>query len=466
MPISTVTANFLRRRSMFKSAIVLALVAGCGILLSGPAFAQPGSTSAKGKKTAPQTGGGTKPATKAAPVGPLQIDPDTLPKDFEPPQAPPEVMQINRPLLTQAQLDALKKVDSRFKAAVTKSTWKDAQSQELIRGGIQYRLAQFTILENREKWLSVREELMRDINNMGKQAPNAADTIAARKFMLEEVVKQSAQLLDNNFWARVHIVFVLSELNLTDADEKKNLKTEAFDQALDPLLAVLKDPAQPEAVKILAVRGVVRILTNSSPDVKRKQNAAAVLIAELSNPKAHPWYQRRLAYAMSAVDIAVDLNRKPVLVETLQKVVADPKRDWITRAEACRSLGRVAYDPSVDLKAVLATIGSFAAEAAQAAQASAKDPHWKSVFGRLYLTFKEQDPTDRDAERKGPGGLLNRTQFNQSAVKQIYQPVVDTFNATIAGAPIPADAVKALQALQKPAGGAPETTSVVRKPVQ
>jgi hypothetical protein len=154
---------------------------------------------------------------------------------------------------------------------------------------------------------------------------------------------------------------------------------------------------------------------------------------------------------MAFVDISVDLNRKPVLVETLQKVVADPKRDWVTRAEACRSLGRVAYDPSVDTRAVLTTITNFVAEAATAASTSAKNPHWKSVFGRLYLTFKEQDAGDRDVEKKGPGGLLNRPQFNQPEVKKVYPLVVDVFNATIAGAPIPAEAVKALQALQKPA---------------
>lgn len=450
MPISTVPANSLRRSSMSKTLTVLAFVAAFGLLPCEPAAAQrtPGA-----KKKSGSTPQATAKPGAPAPAGPMQIDSETLPKDFEPPQAPPEVMQINRPLLTQAQLDALKRVDSKFNAAVTKSQWKDAQSQELIRGGIQYRLARLTNLDNREDWMKARDELMRSINGMGKLSPNADDTKKAREFMLAEVVKQCALLLDNNFYARLHAVFILSELNLTDEDPKKNLKTEAFVPAVEPLLTVLKDPNQPEAIKVLAIRGVVRILSNSSPDVKTKQKVAAVLVSELANEKAHPWYQRRLAYAMAFVDISVDLNRKPVLVETLQKVVADPKRDWVTRAEACRSLGRVAYDPSVDTRAVLTTITNFVAEAATAASTSAKNPHWKSVFGRLYLTFKEQDAGDRDVEKKGPGGLLNRPQFNQPEVKKVYPLVVDVFNATIAGAPIPAEAVKALQALQKP--GAP-----------
>lgn len=453
MPISTVTANFVRRNFMSKSLIVLALLAISSLALSSPAAAQQprrGSATKKTDKTAPAT----KKAEAPLPAASREIDPVTLPPDFEPPQPQSEVMQINRPLLTEEQLETLKKkYDSKFSSLLNRTTWTDAASKEAIRGGLQYRLAQFTILENRDKWLGFRSALMRDISKMGLLAPNPQATIDARRFLLTEVVQECQKLLDNNFWARVHAVFILSELNLTEEDTKKNLKLEAFLPAIEPLVKVLEDPAQPEAVKILAVRGVVRLLSNSSPPVKVKQAVAAALVAQLSNEKAHPWYQKRLAYAMSTVDIAVDLNGKPILVTTLQKVVADPKRDWITRAEACRSLGRVAYDPSVDTKGVLSTIASFAAEAATAAQAAARDPHWKAVFGRLYLTFREQDAEDRDVERKGPGGLLNRTQFNQSSVKQVYQPVVDVFNALIAGNPIPVDAAKALQALQKPQPG-------------
>lgn len=438
MPISTVTAKPLRRWTVSVGIVCGTAFVFCGLALD--AFAQPPRNPGVKPKAPPKR---PEPAAEMR-----EIDPVTLPGDFEPPKPKPEVMEINRPLVPEAELEALRKVDSKFKAACSKSSWKDAASQEALRGGVKYRLAQFTLPEQRDKWMSVRDELMRQVDLMGKLANSADDTRAARNFLLTELVKQCTLLLDNNFHARLHAVYILSQLNLTDEDSKRNLKTVAFLPAIEPLLTVIKDPNQPEAVKIPAVLGVVRILAHTDADVKTKQAAAAVLVAELANEKAHPWYQRRLAFALSVVDIAVDLNRKPILVDALVKVISDSKRDWVTRAEAARSLGRVSYDPAVvDTKNVLTAIASFAADASAKAQQSAKNPHWKSVFLRLYLAFKEADATDRDSERKGPGGLLNRPQFNQANVKQVYRPVVEVLNASLAGEPIPVDALKELQAL-------------------
>jgi hypothetical protein len=398
-----------------------------------------------------------QPAPKAADPA---IDPVTgLPKDYKVPPETPDVITNHEPLLTPQEIADLKKIESKYKSLLrgTGGALKEDE-KATIRKGIQYRLALLCEKENLQQIHKFREDLtVRDLQNAGKLIP-AADVRNFRRYILQEILKQTEALLKKNLYVRIQAVTLLGELDLTEPDAQGKLKLEAFTESLPVLVKVISDPEQPDVVKIAATRSIVRLLRFGVASVPHKYEVANAVTSELKDDKKFFWYQLRLAEALSLLDVTLDLtDRKPFIVNTLRMVMNDPKRDWQVRSMAVRSLGRVPFDPSVPVATVMAEIAQFANDMAKAAQAQPKNAQWTTNFWWLYLAFNALDANDMDAAKKIRGGLRNNPAA-ASACEPVYQLVHPITNALLNGQPVTVQMVKAIEdwlQKNKPPGNPP-----------
>lgn len=430
-------------RALTISLIGLSLVA----LPSRAVWAQPAA--GVGKKAAAK--GSTPAAPKAAPAPVKQVDPGLdpvtgLPKGYKVPPDKPDVMIEFEPLVTPDELAELKKYENRYRTAIRGATGSlRDDDKNFIRKGIQYRLAQLCEKDNLQNLHAKREDLtIRDMQQAGALAPNAAGVRDVRRFIVAEIVKQTEALLKKNLYVRIQAVTLVGELDLTETDVRKNLKLEAYADGLPLLNKVLGDPEQPLAVKIAAARSAVRLLRFGVPSVPVKHETANVMVAQLKDGKTFFWYQLRLVEALSLLDVTLDLqNRKPFIVDTLRMVMNDKERDWQVRAMAARGLGRVPFDPSVVVADVVGEVAVFARDMAKAAQQQPKNPLWKTNFWFLYLAFNAQDGNDLDATRRGRGGFRNNA-LTTPAFEPVYQLVLPITNKLLADQPVTVELVKAL----------------------
>jgi len=400
--------------------------------------------------------------------GPVQEmkapDPVKLPENYRPPADRDPLMEIDRPLVAPDELDKLKRDLGRYGTLLRTARSTDAD-KAIIRNGLRYRLALMCQKEarlaasskeatNAKDLSKLHDDLLRDLASAGA-APDSqkpADVRNFRQFVMQEVVNQVTPLLSTqNFYVRLHLTLLLGELNLTEDNTKLALKQEAFVPAADPLVGVLSDPKQPEAIKVAATNALQRIMRQGNPPVLVRMKVAEAVVNELKNKSTHAWYQMRLAGTLATIDVDLDQARNPFVVDVLKTVIADDERDWSVRAEAAKSLGRVTVPASVNPQTVTRSVAEFALKLAKAAQQApqknAEDPRWKAEFIKLYLAFQPLDSTDTMANKTSKAGLLNNT---AAAAKPAYDLVVPLVAAILHGQRLTVQQVNTLEAWVAP----------------
>ncbi len=448
----TVTSLPVRSRIASVSRFACLTIVSLGLAVDQVAFAQPGG--AHGSSGGPMRGPGPGsampgPPGRGGPLSPvnpnipgaanpnalkgrpteLKIDSETLPKDFAPPAAKAEVMDLDQPLAMQDEIDKLKKDLAKYQTVMRTAKSSDAD-KVLIRNGIRYRLALMCLKKNRLELSKLHEDLTRDLNSAAS-APEAANANAIRSFrqiVMQEIVSQAGPLLVTQpFHVRLHIALLLGELNITEENPRFALKLEAYSPVCEPLLQVISSPDQPEGVKIVAVNGLARNLRLGNANVTVRTKVAQALVSELSNKKAHSWYQMRLAAALAAMDVDL-VQGKPIVVDVLKAVLADDERTWTVRAEAAKSLGRVPLPAACNPPSVTKAVAAFALKLAKAAQQSPQtkgdESKWKGEFFKVYLAFQQFDATDLMADKKSKAGLLNNPQAAAAQAYSLIHPLV------------------------------------------
>jgi len=373
------------------------------------------------------------------------LGPGGLPKDFKPQPQVPDMMLLNQPLLKPEEVLEWKKLRIKYATAMRNGSLSDAD-KKLIVQGLKYRVYVMTLPEQQRALHERRLELVgQDLQQAAKITPKAPEVKIFRTYVMEQLVKLIEPLLQNNFYVRLQAVTLLGELDLMVDDPTRNLKHETYTPGCELLLKVLDDPAQPTPIKIAAARSVIRLVHFGVTPVELRHRIATSLLNELAKADTHYWYQMRLAEALSTIDVSVDLqNRKPFVVNGLLAVIRDSKRDFRARAEAARALGRVPFDPQVDISALMRDLMKFAEELAAAAQQDPSAPQWKQCFFDLYLAYKPVDGNDKDATKKTPAGLLNNTQA-ATAAQQTYKLIVPLVNSIIADKGISLPELQSLQ---------------------
>jgi hypothetical protein len=392
-------------------------------------------------------------------------DPEKLPPDYRAPVKPLEMTRLDKPLATQKELDELKREVGKYRTVITNGELSSDADKNLLRRGIRYRLALMTDPLNREKLHQFREDLtVRDMQFAARNKTRPDDIRSFRTAFCEEIVKQAVPLLDNNFYVRLQVAILLGELDVLPNDPRGGLQVQAFSPAAKPLVEILKDTSQPEAIKTAAANSLHRILKVGQPDSNLKSEIAQAAVDQLVPSDTHFWYQMRLVQLLSANDTIYDrAERKPYLWNTLLGLLNDPKRHWLVRGEAARALGRIAYEPSVPAAKITQSLANFGVELAAAMKTTPQDEAMlRSAFVKLYLAFQPLDDADKDALKRNAGGLLSHSTLGPQA-KPVYDQLLPIVRAAIKKQAIPVDSVKSLQAMggEKPAAPATNATTSV-----
>lgn len=435
-----------------RGSLVIAIVA-CLVQVSGTASAQPpggrippGQKNAAGKKK-----DAGKPATPA-PITPLPkteepVDEKTgLPKTWKPPADKNGLAELDSPLLPQEKLDELKKSLGTYRTKLRNGDLNDAAGKEIIRKGIQYRLALLCEKKNRQTLHNLREDLtIRDFQGAGALLSKPQDIAEFRKWVFGETLKLLEPLFENNLYVRIQAATLLGELDLTEESANKGTKQEAFTPSASLLAKVLENPDQPPPVKIAAARSIVRLFRFGNPSVALKHEVATKVLNELRDEKTHFWYQMRLVEVLSLIDVSLDLaNRKPFIVDGLRAALVDERRDWRVRSASAKALGRVPLDAQVDVPGLMRDIAKLSYDMAKEARKDAKNPIWETTFWWVYLAFQPESSDEKDATRKLAAGL-RKNPASASLCEPVYQMIPPIMNKLIAKETVGVEQVKALE---------------------
>jgi hypothetical protein len=408
-----------------------------------PVWAQPGESEAAAEA-----------AEADEPEKPAPTEDTGLPENYQPPGEIPDEIVLEKNLMTPEEREEFKKKSlSSFRSKLRSGDFRTDELKDLIRRGIRYQLDELTIAAKRRELPKIRDRFVNQhLRNAGAIANLKADQLRDfRSELLSMVTEETAKLFDNNLYVRIQAAILLGELNLVEGDPAKGVKAEAFAPAAKPLDQVLLDPKQFEGVKLAAVLSLTRILRKGNPNAALKQEIASALISELKrDPKeTHPWYQARLAEALGAVDVSLDLDRQPFVYNALDAVLNDQNRALGVRIQAAWSLGRHPIPPGVNLTQLANDIAAVGLALAKDYERNPAAPSARRQAVTLYLAFQAKDAEDMDATRQHKGGLLNLNPAPPAAaaaeIKETYQQLLPIVVPILYGQRIAPEQVQTLE---------------------
>ena len=372
----------------------------------------PKSTKKAPKKKSKSTRSKTRKKKKRVPK---------LPSNFTPSKPIPPVMTIEKQLMTEKEEADFRKMgpERKYRDAL-KSPNPNDKEKAAIAAGAEWQIKRMSMKKYRNELHKLRQVILRDVMMYARRSP------AARKELLQQLTNKSVLLFDNNFYVRLNVVVLLTQLNLVDEKKMTGVKMVAFSPVAKPLLQVVADKTQLDAIKVQAVKGLTRACRFGDPPVisKFRPAIALALVPELARQDTHWWYQMRLAEGMAASGIVFDPKdrRRAFVVESLARSMNDVKRHWIARCEAAKSLGRVPLggkniNPSLE-DLVYWTV-ALTRRMSQDFNKSPKRFYWRVCYDDVYLAFHSENAA---AARRRAGFLQKGG--NQNHVQGAYKTVV------------------------------------------
>lgn len=316
----------------------------------------------------------------------------------------------------------------------------NTQQSQLLKELVHFYLSQ--LLQSPDNPIrDVVDRLLGEINR-------ANTTTAARTIIIEEVLSLARTLLTHpESQIRTDTMVLVIQLNSVPYSISTGTEVPAVPYlgAAKLLISVLKDETQLLECRILAARGLARIGRDGSPSLVEKSEMAVALVGALGTIPAGTsdetwWFRYRVIEALGYVDRIDDVSGKPIVVETLLKVIADPQETWINRSQAALSISRLPYSGSVNVPLITHEIVKLIAQMTDAYNKSPKSSTWKHAFSRTYLAFRPAD--SKQANKRW--GLLE--QVKRPGVTNHERKVLDAWDAsfsvfqsvlTASGTPIP-----------------------------
>ena len=332
----------------------------------------------------------------------MEMPPAELPADFTPPRPIPEVMTLEKPLLSEAEDQAFRQDLLKYQRALRAGV-VNGETKKLIEAGAKWRVYRMSLPEHRRELHKLRDDIvLRDVQFASKLdgAPQAG-----RELLLEQVTKRASELLDGNFYVRLNAVLLLGQLDLQEEDTRRGVRQIAYTPAAEVLLPVLTDPKQLTAIKIPTVKGLARIAEIGQPSLDLRLRIAQSIVAELQLDNNELWYRERLVESLGSVGILVDRTPRPFVIQTLASIVVDPKEHWLVRTAAAKAIGRLPLNASINLRLVGYSLVKLGHEMSDAYNKSPNEWYWNDCFFRLYLAFHHANKAEEDANL----GLLRRT---------------------------------------------------------
>ena len=276
---------------------------------------------------------------------------------------------------------------------------------------LQYRLFQATdptFVANSDNVKNLFNEMDREIRGAGGQAGNAQRTKAYRQKYCDTVLAVAKQMFDNNLDARSIAIQIIKELyvNKTAAG-----LTENHSESMAALLGLLKDPEQPDSVKVMAAAAVGYVLSNTSVIPQEQDNASDTIAAELDRPCTE------IAYQLLLVDTLFNVTqprrssgrRETNVMRTFVRLVDNRDRSLQVRCRAAFGIGQGAYDAKVDFDPLTWKVANLALEASVFFNQAPGDPAWQQCGADLFFAYRHVDKNGLAKQPPMlPQGMMNR----------------------------------------------------------
>jgi hypothetical protein len=355
------------------------------------------------------------------------------------------------PLITADERKAWEgKHGGKYRSALTAENPDAAAKDELILGA-RTALYSLTLYEQEgetEKFKEVVRQLSEELRrSITKKAP--------RDVMNAEIVRIAPDLLDKGPKSRLNAVILVAGLSI-DAHSPQGPPPKPYVPGHKVLLNVLNEPSQLVVCKIWAANGLARICRDGDPGVNDRNAIAADLVTALDSPQAklpaNWWYRMRLLDALGDSGLVYNLVQKPIVIDALMKVLADPQEDWIIRSTAARAVTQLPWTATTNVQLVTYEIASLTREMAQArnqqieaAQARNQPPagaRWLPGYFNVYMSFMP-DTSEKMQKRWGLRQQVERPGLGASrpVVEAAYQVVLPVINSVTGNAnPVPTPA--------------------------
>ena len=319
----------------------------------------------------------------------------------------------------------------------------DLENLKLV---LQHRLFQATdpqFVANADSVKSLLTEMDREIRAAGGQAGNAQNTKAYRQKYCDAVLAVAKQMFDNNLDARSIAIQVIKELYV---NKTATGLIENHSESLTTLLGLLKDPQQPDSVKVVATAAISYILSNMSVIPQQQAEVSDVIATELDRTCTEIGYQMDLVQTLYGITVA----RKPVgpptttVMRTFVKLVDDRNRSLQVRCQAAYGIGNGAYDAKIDFDPLTWKVANLTLEASVFFNQAPGNPAWPHCGADLFFAYRHRDKNGLTKQLPMlPHGMLNRAATSV--------PVKDSGNlvALKFGIPLWANKAKIAQADQE-----------------
>lgn len=381
---------------------------------------------------------------QVGPNDPRQIEANKIPGQPDQPEKKPTLAERNNitpnPLMTLQQEKENAKLRQFDYPSALRTQNPSKADEELIRAGVRDRVYRMTIPENWANIANLRRDLVNDIDSdrfSGDARPRT------RAYALDAAVKNLSQLLsDQPEFVRINAVLLLGDLNEKSANLRDNTPAVPYAAAAEPLLQVVQASDQPTSVKVVAVRGLARILRDGYPSTALRDQVATVLSNELRDsfgkdlPEGQAWYQWRLIDALGMVGSPKTALQQPVAVDALWEAMLNENLQPHLRTHAARALSQIDLDGmfNVSLLAheIVRLCGTLTAQYNQNPQLD----YWRECFMDLYFAF---NPQFADEVKRGWG--LNQQVADASlrshapVVNGAYQQVLKMVNGVMENDP-------------------------------
>ncbi len=447
------------------------------------------------KTSAPAAKKKSAPVAKkksAAPTGP------PLPIGFVPPPPLPQVMGLNNTLLTPKNELAFRRSGySAFMKAV-RAPSLGSQAQKDIQAGARWVVARMTMPKNRDSLPTRRREVRQMVQLQAKSPAVRSFVLLELRLALSELLEtayfkithnngqqivvvitrpdpktgkstsatfkanslqelrevagagEAVQYFERystrsifggkgglqNFHVRLNVAYLLGELIVRKGDPSKGIPAARYTDAAYPLCDVVNEPRQLDAIKVVAVRGLVRLMQTGQPDAPYdlKLKVAESFANQLKRPYQrslqrqrvdshlqHIWYQEVLVEGLAGVGIMVNKQAEPFVETVLGGVMADPNRHFLARTAAAKAIGRAPLLGAFDDGLRSYQLAELAGQMAAAYNKAPVKGYWTRCFQQLYFAFKAVSKSETTVAGK-PAGLLG--QVGTARLQDAYSQVV------------------------------------------
>ena len=312
---------------------------------------------------APDQPAAAAPKAPAAPKKPAAAAEKVAPAKAPPPS------YVNKPMDPTREKQAKAK-RIQIQRILRNGTFESQQQREFEAYYNEYAFARWEDLSRTPEMAGYRKDFVNELKIAKPGAP--------RNWLIQRAMEFFTQLAKGNYHpaVRVNAALILGDLNEREAPSVNEMPV-PLPAALPVLVELLNDPAQIDAVKVVALRGIIRHATLGIADANVRDTQVVPALLALATAKSQPgrsveghaWMRMLAIEALGVVGVLGDQGDPDKVPQTLIDVVADEETPVFARCSAARTLGTLRYPAGLDLDpvALAVKLGRFAVESCKAA---------------------------------------------------------------------------------------------------